>query len=94
MCIFGFSGLLLWEKSFEHEGARPLKGSPIDSLVRERMVQERGTRGQHEVGGYVVKWVRRENESIAAAAVFDRQVAWHTEYIDILLPAVLQVRRE
>ncbi|XP_057417390.1 uncharacterized protein LOC130711693 [Lotus japonicus] len=80
LLIFTRGGLILWS------WGNALKGSPIDTLIRSCLLEERSGAASYTHDSYSLKWTFHNDLGLVFVAVYQRIL--HLLYVDDLLAAV------
>ncbi|KAK9719244.1 hypothetical protein K7432_004907 [Basidiobolus ranarum] len=78
------SGIVLWSKAYA-----PIQGSPINSLVKDVLIEERGGDNSYIHGSYVLNWTFANELDLVFVIVYQKIL--QLTYIDELLETVKQV---
>ncbi|KAF8097495.1 hypothetical protein N665_0286s0006 [Sinapis alba] len=85
LLIFTRGGLILWTCK---EISNALKGSPIDTLIRSCLLEERSGEVSFNYGAYTLKWTFHNDLGLVFVAVYQRIL--QLLYVDDLLSLVKQ----
>lgn len=83
LLIFTRGGLILWTCK---ELGNALKGSPIDTLIRSCLLEERSGNASYNYDAYALKWTFNNDVGLIFVAVYQRIL--HLLYVDDLLHMV------
>ncbi|XP_047089136.1 signal recognition particle receptor subunit alpha-like [Lolium rigidum] len=86
LLIFTRGGLILWSSCRALGLASPLKGSPIDALIRSCLLEERAADAGFTQDNYALRWAFSNDLGLVFVAVYQRML--HLLYVDDLLAAV------
>ncbi|KAG5653262.1 hypothetical protein H0H81_001422 [Sphagnurus paluster] len=81
-------GLVLWSRSFTPDAARlaSSSSSPVNSLIREALIEGRTTEEQYEKDGYAVKWTFVNDLELIFVVAYQRIL--QLTYVNDLLAAL------
>lgn len=86
--LFRSGGLVLWSKSFTPEASQlaASSASPVNSLIREALIEGRTAEETYEKSGYAVKWTFFNDLELIFVVAYQRIL--QLTYVDELLESM------